>query len=73
MIFLQAPDVLATRASLARWTVQSGDEARAHDQFAALLPIYEQVQGAEHPDTLAIRTSLASWTKKTKDAVSDAT
>ena len=38
------------------------DAAGARDQFAALLPIQEQVLGADHPDTLATRASLGYWT-----------
>jgi hypothetical protein len=38
-----------TRAELARWTGEAGDPAGARDQFAALLPVQEQVLGPEHP------------------------
>ena len=41
--------------NLAYWTGQAGDAAGARDQFAALLPVRERVQGAEHPDTLTTR------------------
>ena len=34
------------------------------DQFAALLPIRERVQGPEHPGTLATRHELAYWTRQ---------
>src|ERR1019366_10746235 len=37
---------------------------RARDQFAALLPIRERVQGPEHSGTLAIRHELAYWTRQ---------
>jgi DNA-binding CsgD family transcriptional regulator len=40
----------------------------ARDQFAALLPIREQVLGTEHPDTLATRYNLARWTGEAGDA-----
>ncbi len=56
------PDALNARASLARWSGEAGDAAAARDQFAALLPIEERVQGHEHPDTLDIRANLARWT-----------
>ena len=39
-----------------------GIPAAARDQFAALLPVREQVLGAEHPDTLTARGNLAYWT-----------
>ena len=42
--------------------------AGARDQYAALLPIRERVQGAEHPDTLTTRANLASWTGRAGDA-----
>ena len=41
-----------------------GDAAGARDQFAALLPIFVRVQGAEHPETLTTRANLAYWTEK---------
>ena len=37
------PYALTARAHLARWTGAAGDAAAAHDQFAALLPVYERV------------------------------
>ncbi len=40
----------------------AGDAAGARDQYAALLPVRERVQGAEHPDTLTTRANLAYWT-----------
>ena len=42
-----------------------GDAAGARDQFAALLPIRERIQGPEHPETLADRHNLARWTRRT--------
>jgi hypothetical protein len=62
------PDTLATRHDLAHWTGEAGDAARARDQFAALLPIYEQVLGPEHPTTLTTRHNLARWTGQAGDA-----
>ena len=53
---------LAARSNLAYWTGQAGDAAGARDQFAALLPIQEQVLGREHPDTLGTRGKLAGFT-----------
>ncbi|HEV2259790.1 MAG TPA: tetratricopeptide repeat protein [Streptosporangiaceae bacterium] len=44
------PDTLAARANLASFTGLAGDAAGARDQYAALLPLIERVQGAEHPD-----------------------
>jgi hypothetical protein len=41
----------------------AGDAAGARDQFAALLPIREEILGPEHPVTLSTRRSLAFWTK----------
>ena len=55
------PQTLATRGDLAHLTAQAGDAAGARDQFAALLPIAERVQGAGHPPTLVTRGNLAYW------------
>ena len=38
------------------------------DQYAALLPIREQVQGLDHPAALTTREELAFWTGKVGDA-----
>jgi hypothetical protein len=46
----------------------AGDAAGARDQYAALLPIRERVQGPDHPHTLATRNQLASWTGEAGDA-----
>ena len=54
-------------AALARWTGESGesgDAAGARDQYAALLPVFEQVFGGEHPGTMGARTELARWTQE---------
>jgi hypothetical protein len=56
------PSTLTARHVLASSTGAAGDSAGACDQFAALLPVREQVLGPEHPDTLATRHDLASWT-----------
>ena len=40
---------------------EAGDAAGARDQFAALLPMSEQVSGPEHPDTLTTRHELTYW------------
>lgn len=40
----------------------------ARDQFAALLPIIERVQGPEHPYTLTTRNDLAGWAGQAGDA-----
>ncbi len=55
------PDTLIARANLAFFTGQAGDPAAARDQYAALLPVMEEVLGAEHPDTLTARANLASF------------
>ena len=57
------PDVLATRAHLARWTGEAGDAAGARDRLAALLPVAERVLSPEHPITLRARNYLAHWTR----------
>ena len=61
-------DTLAARHNLAHWTGEAGDAAAARDQYAALLPIQEQVLGAEHPATLTTRHELARWTGEAGDA-----
>jgi hypothetical protein len=61
-------DTLTARGRLAYWTGEAGDAAGARDQFAALLPIEEQVLGPEHPDTLSARGNLARWTGEAGDA-----
>jgi len=61
-------DTLAARHLLAIWTGEAGDAAGARDQSAALLPLHEQVQGAEHPDILTARHNLAAWTGRAGDA-----
>jgi hypothetical protein len=40
---------------------EAGDAAAARDQYAALLPVFERVFGAEHPDALTARANLAAW------------
>jgi hypothetical protein len=62
------PRTRGARADLAAWTGEAGDAAGARDQFAALLPIRERVQGPEHPHTLTTRSNLAYWTGKTEEA-----
>ena len=41
-----------------------GDAAGARDQFAALLPLSEQVHGTDHPATMTARHQLAYWTEE---------
>jgi hypothetical protein len=60
--------ILKARHELARWTGRAGDAAGARDQLASLLPLREQVLGAEHPDTLATRHYFARWTGQAGDA-----
>jgi hypothetical protein len=62
------PATLAARHSLARWTGEAGNRAKARDLFGELLPIREKVLGAEHPDTLTARHELARWTGQAGDA-----
>jgi hypothetical protein len=62
------PETLSARHGLAYWTGEAGDAAGARDQFAALLPVREQILGAEHPDTLITRSNLARWTGEAGDA-----
>jgi Tetratricopeptide repeat len=62
------PDTLTARGRLAYWTGEAGDAAGARDQFAALLPIEQQVLGPDHPDTLSARGNLARWTGEAGDA-----
>ena len=45
----------------------AGDAAGARDQYAALLPIVERVQGTEDPATLDTRAELAHWTEQAED------
>ena len=62
------PRTLAARHSLAYWAAEAGDAAAARNQFAALLPIRERIQGPEHPDTLAARHVLAYLIGEAGDA-----
>jgi hypothetical protein len=48
--------------NLADFAGQAGDTAGACNQFAALLPVFEQVLGPQHPRTLTIRVKLDRWT-----------
>jgi Domain of unknown function (DUF4062)/Tetratricopeptide repeat len=61
------PSTLTARAFLADWTGRAGDAAGARDQFAALVPVIEQVSDAEYPDTLTVRAGLAHWTGEAGD------
>jgi hypothetical protein len=47
---------------------QAGDAAAARDQYAALVPVIEQVLGPEHPDTLLGQGNLAHWAGRAGDA-----
>src|SRR5262249_61875069 len=63
------PARLPARAHVAPVTGGAGDAAGAGDQFAALLPVYEQVLGPDHKATLAIvRADLARFTGEAGDA-----
>jgi hypothetical protein len=55
------PGTLGACHQLAYWTGKAGDAAGARDQFAALLPVSEEILGAEHPTSLTVRYGLARW------------
>jgi Tetratricopeptide repeat len=61
------PRTLEARAHVAYWAGAAGDVAGARDQFAALLPIHEQILGSDHPETLIVRANLAAWTGRAGD------
>ncbi|WP_327097172.1 AAA family ATPase [Nocardia vinacea] len=63
----QHSDTLTAREHLARWTGEAGDASAARDQYAELLPLYEQVWSPEHHDTLKVRGRLARWTGEAGD------
>jgi hypothetical protein len=44
----------------------------ARDQYAALVPIRERVQGPEHPETVITRNNLARWTAAAGDTAAAA-
>jgi hypothetical protein len=44
-------ETLATRDALASWT-RAGGPAKARDQYAVLLSVYQRVLGPDHPKTL---------------------
>jgi len=64
----QHHDTLTTRAGIAFWTGQAGDDPAALVLFEELLPDSERVLGPDHPDTLTNRGNIASWTGETGDA-----
>jgi hypothetical protein len=49
---------------LADWAGRDGDPAGARDQFATLLPRYEQILGSQHPHTLITDHSIAYWARR---------
>jgi cellulose synthase/poly-beta-1,6-N-acetylglucosamine synthase-like glycosyltransferase len=49
---------------------RGGDPAGARGQYAALVPVRENVCSPNHPDTLETRGSLAYWTGEAGDAES---
>ena len=60
--------MLVASRSLAYWTGEAGDAARAQMVPAPpLLPVREQVLDSEHPDTLTTCASLAYWTGEAGD------
>ena len=56
------PDTLATRQELAYFTARAGDPADARNQYAALLPVLDRIDGPQHRRTIAVRTELENWT-----------
>ena len=54
----------AAAARLRTSPAEAGDAGAARDQYAALLPVFERVFGAEHPDTLTARANLAACTEQ---------
>ena len=49
-------------------TGAAGVRAGARNQYAALVPVFERVLGAEHPHTLTARVNLAFYTGEAGDA-----
>ncbi len=62
------PETLVVRAELAGAVGLAGNAAQARDQYAALLPCFDEVLGAYHSETLKIRHNLAHWTGQAGDA-----
>jgi hypothetical protein len=54
------PQTLLARYALARWTMDTDDDA-ARRLHLALLPLLERVLGPEHRYTLHARSNLAGW------------
>jgi hypothetical protein len=63
-----ASNNLIARSSLADWTGMAGNAARARDQYAVVLPIFERVTGPERTPYLTIRGNFARWTEQAKAA-----
>ena len=62
------PDILATRAAIAKCTGECGDAAAALQLYRELLPDRIRVLGLDHPATLTTRHDIAAWTGKCGDA-----
>ena len=61
------PGTLATRARIAGWTGQCGDERKALQLYQELLPDREEILGPRDSRTLVTRASIAIWTGQTGD------
>jgi hypothetical protein len=60
-------DVCALAEQTAQYFGEAGLYQNARDLLAALLPLRERIQGAEHTDTLTTTHKLARWTGKAGD------
>jgi hypothetical protein len=60
---------LNIRSELANWSGVAGDVVAARDLLAELVPISQQVLGAEHRETLLAQSSLAYWSGEAGDVV----
>jgi hypothetical protein len=66
----ERPDIRVAGADRFTGTRPARGPARAADQFAELLVVFQRVLGPEHPDTLAIRAGLAWSTGEANEAAS---
>jgi hypothetical protein len=57
-------ETLYIRHSVARWTGQAGDPAKARDQYRKLLSVRARILGPTHPDTKVAQNNLRYWTEK---------
>ena len=61
-------NTLSIRGTIAAWTGDIGDSAKALRLFEELFPDQERVLGPDCPGTLFTRHNLAGWTEETGDA-----